>query len=246
MSERRYDLPPTPGNPNRPTGQQPQPEPTQQPPSSPKPESNLRWWVIGAAVLLALVLGYSFMSSTGQQSPQSSPTGAAVYNQPEPAGTGGETATGSSSAAPKPSSTIIGGTQVNANPTYPEVAPSVIGFCKAWATANQGKETMLNNLKPYVTSTLWESLQTVDARNTATDGPTLTNIIINKEPNTDSTYSAYCVYNQEAMPRYGGIFIQESSTKWVLSRPEDALTDPNILPDRRPKPERTGFYDLNQ
>lgn len=197
--------------------------------------------LIAVGAVLILLLVYSFLTRGKHQDSSSAPTSSnnVIHNQPTRNPT---TATAS------PVSTgngKIGGSNVNAQPHYDAAAASVANFCKAWATADQGKEVMLQNIKPYVTEEILEGLKDTDARNLTTDRPTLTNIVINPVSGTERTYNAYCVYNREPMPRYGGTFTSNDGSNWVLTEPNDPLTDPQVLPDNRPEPQRTSEYKLN-
>ena len=212
--------------------------PQNQTPTTNNPTRKLATALAIAAVLALLLIGY-ILTNKSDPKPASAPTptGSVIYNQAP--------TTTPNSPAPQASSTIIGGTKVNGQPLYTAPAASVTKFCKAWATASAGKETFLKNIEPYVTSDVLEGLKDTDLRNLTTDNPTLTNIVINPVPGTERTYNAYCVYNREAFPRYGGTFTSTDGSEWVLSEPNDPADDPQVLADKRPTPARTSNYDLN-
>lgn len=212
--------------------------PQNQTPTTNNPTRKLATALAIAAVLALLIIGY-ILTNKSDPKPASAPTptGSVIYNQAP--------TTTPNSPAPQATSTIIGGTKVNSQPLYTAPAASVTKFCKAWATASAGKETFLKNIEPYVTSDVLEGLKDTDLRNLTTDNPTLTNIVINPVSGTERTYNAYCVYNREAFPRYGGTFTSTDGSDWVLSEPNDPADDPQVLADKRPTPERTSNYDLN-
>ena len=210
-----------------------------------KKDTKPLWYMlaIAAVCIFAFSLYVIFNSGTKHNAdPAPTQSNNVVYNQDAPSPAQQET------TAPTTTPTTqhhIGG-DTNGNVTYPEVAPDVIKLCKAWATANQGKDAMLKNIQPYVTDEVYQGLTLVNPHNTAKDGPTLTNITINKAPHTDNTYTGYCTYNKEPMPRYGGTFTTTDGTTYKLSEPNDPRYDRNVLPDTRPEEQRTSQYDLNQ
>lgn len=211
--------------------------PNPQTPKKPTPNQKLIPALAIAAGIVVLIIVYMIIARPGTSTSEPSPTGSVIYNQP--------TNPTPSASAPAPTSSVIGGTNVNGQPLYKAPAESVAKFCKAWATAGEGKDAFIKNITPYVTDEVLEGLKYTDPRNLTTDNPALTDIVINPVAGTDRTYNAYCVYNRESYPRYGGTFTSTDGSTWVLSEPNDPVTDPQVIPDNRPTPERTSSYKLN-